>query len=134
MAKQRLQRSETNRVIAGVAGGLGEYFDVDPTLIRLIFIMLTVFGGGGVIIYIILWIMMPEAGEFSNSKDHFKYNLEAIRNNLHNLTKGNRSWLGWAILIFGIFFLLRNFGLYDLMLNRLWPLLLILIGISMLFK
>lgn len=52
----------TNRMVAGVAGGLAEYFDVDPTLIRALFVIVTLLGGSGVLIYIILWLIMPEAG------------------------------------------------------------------------
>ncbi|MBR9690153.1 PspC domain-containing protein [Candidatus Woesearchaeota archaeon] len=61
MAK-RLYRSKKNRMIAGVCGGLGEYMDVDPTLIRLIWVTLTIFTGivFGVLIYLFAWIIIPE--------------------------------------------------------------------------
>ena len=57
---KKLYRSKKNRVIAGVCGGLGEYFDVDPTLIRLIWILLTISGGTGILLYLIAWLIMPE--------------------------------------------------------------------------
>lgn len=56
----RLYRSRTNRMIAGVAGGLGEYFGIDPTLVRLLFVVFAVFVGGGLMAYLILWIVIPE--------------------------------------------------------------------------
>ena len=56
---KRLYRSKKNRVIAGVCGGLGDYFDVDPTLIRLIWVLF-MFTGAGILAYIIAWIIMPE--------------------------------------------------------------------------
>ena len=59
METQQLTRSKTDSMIGGVCGGLGKYFSIDPTLIRLIFVVLTVFGGGGVLIYLILWIVIP---------------------------------------------------------------------------
>lgn len=61
MSDKQLMRSE-DRMIAGVAGGLGEYFDTDPTLIRILFVLLTLlgFGGLGILTYIVLWIIMPE--------------------------------------------------------------------------
>ena len=61
MSDKQLMRSE-DRMIAGVAGGLGEYFDADPTLIRILFVLLTLlgFGGLGILTYIVLWIIMPE--------------------------------------------------------------------------
>lgn len=58
---RRLQRSNTNNQIAGVCGGLGEYLNIDPTLIRVIFLAMALFGGPGVLLYFILWIVMPEA-------------------------------------------------------------------------
>ncbi|NTW48445.1 MAG: PspC domain-containing protein, partial [Chlorobiales bacterium] len=55
----KLYRSRQNKVIAGIAAGLGKYFDVDPVLVRVIFIVFAVFGGPGFLAYIILWIVMP---------------------------------------------------------------------------
>ena len=56
----RLYRSKTNRIIAGVCGGLGDYFKVDPTLIRLLWVLLTLSGGAGLVAYIIAWAIIPE--------------------------------------------------------------------------
>lgn len=60
MEPKRLYRSTTDRKIAGVSGGLAEYFEIDPLLIRLVFIILAVSGGAGVFIYIVLWIVTSE--------------------------------------------------------------------------
>ena len=57
--ERKLVRSRTNSRIAGVCGGLAEYLDVDPTLIRLIFILLLIYAGHGVLLYFILWLLMP---------------------------------------------------------------------------
>ena len=60
MESKKLYRSNTDKMIAGVCGGLGQYFGVDSTLIRLIFALLVFFGvGSGVILYIVLAIVMP---------------------------------------------------------------------------
>lgn len=61
MESKRLYRSLTDRKFAGVAGGLGEYFIMDPLLIRLAFVVLALAGGGGFLIYVILWIVTPES-------------------------------------------------------------------------
>lgn len=61
---KRLTRSRTDRRVAGVCGGLAEYLDVDPTFVRLVWIVLSVVPGaiiGGVIAYLLAWIVMPEA-------------------------------------------------------------------------
>jgi len=58
---KRLYRSSTNKKIAGVCGGLGEYFNVDATVIRVIFVLLLLPGGlPGLVPYLILWIFMPQ--------------------------------------------------------------------------
>jgi len=57
-----LKRSKTNKVIFGVIGGLGEYFDVDPVILRLLFVFITLFTGlwPGVAVYIIAAIVVPD--------------------------------------------------------------------------
>lgn len=57
---KRLYRSRTDKQIAGVCGGLGQYFKVDPTIVRLIFILLAITGGPGLILYIVLALIIPE--------------------------------------------------------------------------
>ncbi|MCL5428217.1 MAG: PspC domain-containing protein [Chloroflexi bacterium] len=57
---KRLYRSRRNCMIGGVAGGLAEYLDTDPTIIRLAFALSILLGGAGVIAYLIMWIVMPE--------------------------------------------------------------------------
>lgn len=59
--RRRLERPE-QRMIAGVCSGLGEYFDIDPVVVRIAFVILTVLGGAGILAYLILWIIMPAAG------------------------------------------------------------------------
>ncbi|MFA7420196.1 MAG: PspC domain-containing protein [Melioribacteraceae bacterium] len=58
--KEKLFRSRRTRVIAGVAGGLAQYFNIDPVIIRILFVVLTIMHGMGPVIYIILWIAVPE--------------------------------------------------------------------------
>jgi phage shock protein C len=58
--KRKLYRSRKNKVLGGVCGGLGEYFDIDPSLIRLLWVFVVLMGGSGVLIYIILWVILPE--------------------------------------------------------------------------
>ncbi len=60
---KKLYRSKTDRKLAGVCGGIGEYFEVDPVLIRLLWIFFTLAGGGGLLAYIIAWLVVPEAPE-----------------------------------------------------------------------
>lgn len=57
---KRLCRSRVNKKIAGVCGGIAEYFNIDPTLVRLGWVLLSVLGGSGLLAYIICAIIMPE--------------------------------------------------------------------------
>ncbi len=59
VAERKLMRSRHDKKIAGVCGGLGEYMGVDPTLVRLIWLVAVIFGGTGILAYIIAWIVMP---------------------------------------------------------------------------
>lgn len=58
---KRLMRSSTDKKIAGVCGGLAEYFDLDPTLVRVLWLLLLFFAGTGLLAYVILWIALPIA-------------------------------------------------------------------------
>ncbi len=60
MTKKKLYRSRENRMIAGVCGGLGEYLEIDPTLIRLAAVFLALWWGGGVLLYLLAWFIVPE--------------------------------------------------------------------------
>ena len=59
MISQRLTRSHTDKVIAGVCGGLGRYFSLDPVLVRLVMVALVFAGGISILIYPVLWLSMP---------------------------------------------------------------------------
>lgn len=58
----RMRRSRTDRKVAGVAGGLGRHLDVDPTILRVAFVVLVFFGGAGLLLYAALWLFVPEEG------------------------------------------------------------------------
>jgi phage shock protein C len=58
---KRLYRSRTSRQLGGVCGGLGEYFNIDPTLVRLAFVVLMLWGGAALPLYVVMWIIIPEA-------------------------------------------------------------------------
>jgi phage shock protein C len=57
---RKLYRSKANRQIAGVCGGLAEFFNVDTTLVRVLFVVLAVLGGSGLVLYVAMWIIVPE--------------------------------------------------------------------------
>ncbi|MBR3015647.1 MAG: PspC domain-containing protein [Clostridia bacterium] len=57
---KKLYRSSTNKMVAGVCGGIGEYFEIDPTLVRLGFVALSFLAGGGLFVYILAAIIIPK--------------------------------------------------------------------------
>lgn len=62
-ARRRLMRPKFDRKIAGVCAGVAEYFDLDVTLVRVVWVLLALFGGGGFLAYIVGWIVMPNEPE-----------------------------------------------------------------------
>lgn len=60
MVDKKLYRSRTEKMIGGVCGGIAEYFDVDPTIVRLIWVLVCLAVGSGVLIYIIAYLIIPE--------------------------------------------------------------------------
>ena len=63
MSEKRLTRSTTDKMLFGVCGGIAKYFGLDPVLIRGLFVLLFIFAGGGLLAYLILWIIMPKDTE-----------------------------------------------------------------------
>ena len=59
MEKRRLYRSQKDRIFGGVCGGLSDYFGWDPTLVRVVFTVLALAGGNGLLLYLLLWILTP---------------------------------------------------------------------------
>jgi phage shock protein PspC (stress-responsive transcriptional regulator) len=65
--ERRLYRSESQRVMAGICGGLGEYFAVDPVWFRVGFVVLALGGGSGILIYLLMWLIVPPAPDGYNA-------------------------------------------------------------------
>ncbi len=59
MESKKLYRSMSNKMLGGVAAGLGEYLNIDPTIVRLGFVALALMGGPGIVIYLIMWLVVP---------------------------------------------------------------------------
>ena len=69
---KRLYRTREGRLVAGVCTGIAAYFGIDPTLVRLAFALFTIFGGAGVLLYLVAWIVIPEDdGDGSSIAENF---------------------------------------------------------------
>ncbi len=151
----KLYRSTTDKMLGGVAGGLAEYFNIDATIVRVLFIVVTLLGGGGILAYIILWIVvpekpyqipkMPDSGSGDENKD--KNNLKSESNEQEspsgNFTMNSAALesekpaksirLAVILIALGGLILADNFfPRFDFV--DYWPAILIAIGISLLLK
>ncbi len=125
---KHLYRSNKERMIAGVAGGLAEYFEVDVVLVRLLWV-LAFFLGGGFFAYLIAWIFIPEKNSPQTQEESFDTQPETDPE-----IKEKRLRTGGFILIFlGLIFLFRELIPKQIFRNML-PLALIILGIIILVR
>jgi phage shock protein C len=128
--ERRLQKSRTDRMIDGVCGGIAAYFSVDATLVRIVWVLLTLFGGSGLILYIAAMIIMP--------KEELSPIPEAAPAQPKNHAQNTKFW-GILLITVGAFWLMDNldFPLWHHWWSFPWhfgvPLLLILAGVMFMF-
>lgn len=155
--KERLFRSRQNRVIGGVAAGFAEYLNIDIILVRVIFVILTIINGIGLLLYIILWIVVPEdktlqpvtevkidskpkdtkkSKTTSNDKEAAKDASTAEVQTMVPVKPGSKRgglYFGIILIFIGFLFLLdRYFPYFDFL--DLLPIVLIGLGLFMLFN
>lgn len=132
-----LYRSDSNAIIAGVCGGIGEYFEVDPTFIRVVFVLFTLFGGSGILVYLALWLLVP-------SRNHGRFSFQEIKEKAQNFVTNAREekesnfTAAMIFILIGILLLLNNlhiipWNFWDTV-RRFWPVLLIVMGLQMIMK
>ena len=138
-------------MIAGVCGGLGAYLQIDPTLVRLFFVLIGLAGNGiGLFIYILLWIILPseEQAQETSFEDTVRSGSAEIAERARAIGEELREMVrqphpqtglivGAALIIAGIFYLLQNLNLPWLTwldFNVIWPLLLVVGGIALLIR
>ena len=116
-----LRRSRDERVIGGVCGGLGRYLGIDPVLLRIAFVILAIAGGGGILLYIVSWILIPEQREGEDLGTARPSSIDSTR-----------LIVGGALIAIGTILLL------NLSLPRLgkyfWPLALIAVGVAVVIQ
>jgi phage shock protein C len=118
-----LRRSRADRVLGGVAGGLGRYLGIDPVLLRIAFVLLVFAGGSGILMYLIGWIVIPEekAGEALGPPPE------------RTTSYGGSEAVGLLLVVVGAFFLLQLFvPFFDW--RFVWPVLLIGLGLVLLLR
>ncbi|HEY8362065.1 MAG TPA: PspC domain-containing protein [Tissierellaceae bacterium] len=126
----KLRRSTKDRIFAGVCGGIGEYFNIDPTVVRIIWVLLSLQSfGASLLIYIICSFIIPEDDGVIYDDDYDKY--EKIR-------KNTPIFIGLALIIWGSISLANKiFPWFNIRLRNLWnywPVLLIILGFYIIFN
>lgn len=151
--EKRLVRTSKNKMLGGVAAGIGDYFDLDPNIIRFLFIVLTVFGGSGVLMYLLLWLLLPsDTSETSGGRDTMRENIGQMKETVQGFAEDikkevtpektdtekkskSQGYLGVVLVVLGVGFLLINLGLLDMyVIRRFWPVLLVFLGVSLLSR
>ena len=128
--EKKLYRSRESRVIGGVCGGIGEYFEIDPVIVRLVFLILFFVFGVGLITYIIAWIIIPDK-PLDQAEVEYEIDEEAIKKQKEQRMKV----LGYILFGLGIFFILELWFHIDFNLGaEFWSIGLILIGLVLIFK
>jgi phage shock protein PspC (stress-responsive transcriptional regulator) len=160
MAKKLYRASEKNRMVGGVYGGIAEYFDIDPTLVRLAFLFIVFARGAGILAYIIAWVIIPEkpfhssAPETKNKsreekkssdkpkkeetggeKSSIKDDEEFLSHNSDSDVKKNdqKNLLGIILVSIGGIFLV-DIWLPHFYWGRFWPFLIIVLGLIMVLR
>jgi phage shock protein C len=129
MQQSRLMRSETDRMIAGVCGGLAAYLGVDPVLVRLAFVILILASGIGLAIYAILWLVVPTP---SRAQPEIRLVDETYEDPSALKTRFSpAATVGVLLILFGAFFLLSQMGGVP---GFIWPIILIGAGVFYLIR
>jgi len=123
-APPRLHRSDTDRMCCGVCGGIAEYVAVDPSLVRLAFVIATLWGGIGLVLYVVMAVVLP-----------VDVDADATLTARQMSPERSRVLAGLALVVLGGLLLAGNMGLAPwLNWNLFWPTVLILIGVALLVR
>lgn len=138
MSSKKLYRSTRQNVIAGVCGGLAEYFNIDVTIIRLAWVLSFFLGGAGLLLYIIAAIIIPKGEDIGGTIVIDENGNETFISDGGSQDIKNNSllFIGAVMIALGIFSLLNRFLPFRFLWNQVkefgWPLLLILAGVLLL--
>ncbi len=141
----RIQRSDTDKLIAGVCGGLAAYFGIDPVLVRLAFVVVSAVWGSGLLVYVVLAVIMPRPGSTGSTAETVRRNIDELSDQAHERAdalrqtwrtadrRRRRTIFALALIAVGLLMLGGQFGVFMLL---TWavvaPVLMVLLGIAIL--
>ncbi|MEW6082004.1 MAG: PspC domain-containing protein [Bacillota bacterium] len=133
---KRLYRSRRERMVAGVCGGVAQYFNVDVVIVRLAWVIFALAGGPGIIAYIIAWIIVPEEPAAPGTHVSVEGDTHAEPADIPSKNKSQKA-LGYILVALGLYILLRAvFPMpwslsWGFSLGQWWPVILIALGVAM---
>lgn len=149
---RKLKRSKHDKVLAGVCGGIAEYFNLDPTIIRLGFVLMIFFGGVGPVAYIVGMFIMPEQESYKPSNgfnenkwdegDKMEYDSEKDFSQVMGDSKEtgckdsqkSRTFVGVSLILLGVLFLTKQYINININPMKLIPVLLVVVGFLIVFR
>jgi phage shock protein C len=132
MNHKHLYRSIKDKKIAGVAGGLAEYLNIDSTFVRLLCLVSIFIGGGGVLAYIIAWIAIPQENpSMVGDEPQLAKDLSEQRNRETVEKQKKSNYIGLLLIVVGVFFMVKELLPWNLA-RYTWPFILITLGIFLL--
>lgn len=141
--QKRLTRSSSSRVIAGVCGGLGEYFNIDPVILRIIFVAMVLWGGSGVMLYIVMWLVIPEAGKESEPMEkrvetaghEMKAKAQTLANEMRSNRMSGAAVVGMILIVVGVSSIVQAYLPWRIFRwDTFWPLMIVTLGLALIFK
>jgi phage shock protein PspC (stress-responsive transcriptional regulator)/uncharacterized integral membrane protein len=144
-AGKRLARSRTDYMVGGVCGGLGKYFSINSTIVRLVFVLLVISGGSGILLYFVLWIVMPREDmlETQNPLNGAEFGRRArqmgdeMRQVASQPNPRTAQFLGIALVLLGLVYLVQNLHIpwLDWFNSQIaWPVVLVVAGVLLLVR
>lgn len=136
---KRLYRSEDNKMIAGVAGGLAEYFDIDPTLMRVIFLVI-LFASAGMAfaLYLVLAILIPKKSELEEGEEAKNKEKQDAKDNAKEKNRqepsDTRMLFAFVLILLGFIFFFNQLFPHHFGFEFFWPLVIIAVGVALILK
>jgi phage shock protein C len=142
--EKKLYKDEHRKMIAGVCAGLSDYFGTDVSIIRVVFLLMLIFHGGGFLVYVVLWIVLPKKDytftkpSDPNTVDYMVPPISSANQYMATPPKSRSNGgliVGMILIVLGASFLLNEYDIIpDWDFERLWPVVLVVIGAALIFS